>query len=66
MKTRKISKLDLQLIHDMAKDNFINFDKKDLNNSQFMAKCYLEASAFILGLGKREYEERTIVEPVED
>lgn len=66
MRNKKITKKDLQHIVEMARDNFINFNKGELSDGQFLAKCYIEAAAHILNLGSREYEERIPHEPNED
>lgn len=65
-KPRIITKNDLTLIAEMALDIFKEKAVGELNNSQFIAKCYLEASAHVLKLGKREYEERNPYEPADE
>lgn len=66
LESKKISKEDLKKIADMAHNYFIELAPKELEYSEFIAKCYLEACAGYLNLKNYEYEEKIPYIPADD
>ncbi len=65
-KNRVITKKDLQSIARLAHNYFMDLANKDLDNAEFIAKCYLEACSGILGIKNYEYEEKIPYIPADD
>lgn len=65
-KNKVITKNDLRHIVHLAQNNFLNLSAGELNNSEFVAKCYLEACASFLGLKDYEYEEKIPYSPADE
>ena len=62
----KLSKRDLQQVFDLAHGNFMNYAPGELNNQEFLARCYLDAAISVLGIGVQvEYPQKKIAEPVD-
>jgi hypothetical protein len=61
----KLTKSDLQNIFSAAKQSFLDDDKGDLDNQQFMAQCYTKAITAFLKVDV-ELPKRIFVEPVEE
>lgn len=55
---------ELQLIFDATKKHFLDDSKDQLDNQQFIARCYVKAIADKLGVSV-EFEKRVLIEPVE-
>lgn len=66
LKNKKITKNDLKIIVDLARNNFIDLSVNDLDNAEFIAKCYLEACAGFLKFKGYEYEEKIPYIPADD
>lgn len=61
----KLNKTDLQSVFSIAKEYYISDDKGELDNQQFIAKCYTKALATVLHLEIAMPEERIFAEPTE-
>ncbi len=60
----KLSNNDLQIIFSLAKQYYVNDDKGDLDDQQFIARCYLHAVSSHLKIDV-ELPERVFAEPTE-
>lgn len=62
-----ITKKDLQLIFDLARNEYINSSSEGLDGQQFNAKCYLNAVLTFLKIGDNiEFEKRVFPSPDEE
>lgn len=62
----KITNRELQLIFEAAKQNLLDNSKRpEIDFQQFVAECYTRAVADKLGINA-EFEQRVLIEPVEE
>lgn len=61
----KLTKLDLQKVFSQAKQHFLDDDKGDLDNQEFVAQSYIKAVSELLKVNV-EFPKRKLVEPVEE
>lgn len=55
---QKISDKDLQQIFEIAHLFYVNSTQQGLSHQQFVAKCYLEACAKVLGVSNLQFQEK--------
>lgn len=61
----KITNQQLRQISEAAKRNFVNDSQEQLDQDQFVSKCYVKAVSAVLKVDV-EFETRILVEPVEE
>lgn len=61
----KLCKQSLQTLFSIAKQNFVDDTKGDLDDQQFIAQCYVKALCTMTGIQIELPEPRIIAEPVE-